>query len=148
MALFYPVGIWIDRRGRKWSAVSSTLTYAMSLALLPWVSGFYSLLAIGLLLGIANGLGTGIVMIIGADISQQTVHRGPFLGVWRLIGDLGMSIAPLMTGALVAVASLAAASFTAAGIGFIGAAIIVMVVPETLRRKNAAAAERDSARRG
>jgi hypothetical protein len=53
-----------------------------------------------------------------------------------------------MTGALVAVASLAAASFTAAGIGFIGAAITVMVVPETLRRKNAAGGERDSARRG
>jgi MFS family permease len=148
MALFYPVGVWIDRRGRKWSAVSSTLTFATSLALLPWVSGFYSLLAVGLLLGIANGLGTGIVMIIGADISQQTAHRGPFLGVWRLIGDLGMSIAPLMTGALVAVASLAAASFTAAGVGFIGAAITAIVVPETLRRKQAAVTGRDPMPRG
>jgi MFS family permease len=148
MALFYPVGIWIDRHGRKWSAVSSTLTFATSLALLPWVSGFYSLLSVGLLLGIANGLGTGIVMIIGADISQLAVHRGPFLGVWRLIGDLGMSIAPLMTGALVAVASLAAASFAAAGVGFVGAAITVMVVPETLRRKPAAVRERDSPDRG
>jgi hypothetical protein len=86
-------------------------------------------------------------MIIGADISQ-TAHRGPFLGVWRLIGDLGMSIAPLMTGALVAVASLAAASFMAAGVGFIGAAITVMVVPETLRRKDTAATGPDPAPRG
>jgi MFS family permease len=139
MLLFYPVGIWVDRRGRKGSAVSSTLTFALGLALLPWVVGFYSLLAIGVLLGVANGLGTGIVMIIGADISQQTEHRGQFLGVWRLIGDVGMSVAPLLTGALVGVASLAAASLSVAGFGFVGAVLMMTVVPETLRRRPAAA---------
>ena len=140
MSLFYPVGIWVDRRGRKWSAVSSTLSFAAGLALLPAVAGFYSLLAVGVLLGIANGLGTGIVMIIGADISRQTEHRGQFLGLWRLIGDVGMSAAPLLTGALAGTASLAAASFGVAGFGFVGAVLMMTVVPETLRRPQAGAA--------
>lgn len=135
MSLFYPVGIWIDRHGRKWNAVSSTLSFAIALALLPWVAGYYSLLAVALLLGVANGLGTGIVMIMGADISRETEHRGQFLGVWRLIGDAGMSVAPLATGALVSIASLAAASLSVAAVGFIGAVMMMAFVPETLRRE-------------
>jgi MFS family permease len=134
MSLFYPVGIWIDRYGRKWSAVSSTFTFAIALALLPWVVGYFSLLAVGLLLGLANGLGTGIVMVMGADISRETEHRGQFLGVWRLIGDVGVSVAPLLTGALAGIASLAAASLCVAGLGFVGAAMMMTLVPETLRR--------------
>jgi MFS family permease len=148
MLLFYPVGIWVDRRGRKWSAVSSTLTFAIGLALLPLAVGFYSLLAIGVLLGIANGLGTGIVMIIGADISQQSAHRGQFLGIWRLIGDVGMSVAPLLTGALVNVASLAAASLSVAGFGFVGVFLMMAFVPETLRRRSRPDAGVDRAPRG
>ena len=134
MSLFYPVGILVDRRGRKWSAVSSTLTFSIALGLLPWITGFYSLLTVGVLLGIANGLGTGIVMIIGADLSRQVEHRGQFLGLWRLIGDVGMSVAPLLTGALINVASLAAASLSVSGLGLIGVVMMLTVVPETLRR--------------
>jgi MFS family permease len=134
MSLFYPVGVWIDRHGRKWSAVSSSFVFSIALALLPWVVGYYSLLAVGLLLGLANGLGTGIVMVMGADLSRATLHRGQFLGVWRLIGDVGVSAAPLVTGALTGIASLAAASLCVAGLGFVGTAMMLSLVPETLRR--------------
>jgi MFS family permease len=135
MSMFYPVGLLVDRRGRKWSAVSSTLTFSVALGLLPWVTGFVSLLGVGVLLGLANGLGTGIVMIIGADLSQGVEHRGQFLGLWRLIGDVGMSVAPLLTGVLITFASLAAASLSVAGLGLVGVALMLTVVPETLRRK-------------
>jgi MFS family permease len=136
MSLFYPVGVWIDRHGRKWSAVSSTFVFSLALALLPLVVGYYSLLAVGLLLGLANGLGTGIVMVMGADMSRDSPHRGQFLGVWRLIGDVGVSVAPLVTGALTGIASLAAASLCVAGFGFVGTAMMMSLVPETLRRRS------------
>ena len=136
MSLFYPVGVWIDRHGRKWSAVSSSFVFSLALGLLPWVVGYYSLLAVGLLLGLANGLGTGIVMVMGADLARGIAHRGQFLGVWRLIGDVGVSVAPLLTGALTGLASLAAASLCVAGFGFAGTAMMMSLVPESLRRKN------------
>ena len=138
MSLFYPVGILVDRRGRKWSAVPSMILFAAGLALLPSVSGFYSLLAVSLLLGLGNGMGTGIVMIIGADIAQEIRQRGQFLGLWRLIGDLGMSAAPLLSGILVGVASLAAASTAAASIGLAGTLVMVLLVPETLHSRSSA----------
>ena len=81
-------------------------------------------------------------MVMGADISRETEHRGQFLGLWRLIGDVGVSAAPLITGALTGIASLAAASLGIAGLGFVGAVLMTTVVPETLRRSANGALER------
>ena len=68
MSLFYPVGIIMDRSGRKWTGVPSVLVFVLGLIVLPLSQGFYTLLGAGLLLGLANGLSTGIVMVIGMDL--------------------------------------------------------------------------------
>src|SRR5690606_6753802 len=133
MSLFYPVGVLIDRWGRKWSAVPSMPLFVLGLALLPLADGFVALLAAALLLGFANGLGTGVVMVIGSDLAVASGRRGQFLGVWRLIGDVGMSAAPLLSGALVQISGLALASGVTAGIGLAGALIMAFLVGETLR---------------
>lgn len=134
MCLFYPVGWLVDRHGRKWSAVPSLTLFALCLLVLPLATGFGSLLAIACVLGLANGLGTGIVMIIGTDLSRRSEDRSHFLGVWRLIGDLGMSGAPLFCAVMVTIASLTAASVVVAGAGFVGAFVMLTRVPETLER--------------
>lgn len=134
MSLFYPVGVLIDRWGRKWSALPSMLLFVLGLALLPLADGYFSLLGAVLLLGLANGLGTGVVMVIGSDLAVASGRRGEFLGVWRLIGDVGMSGAPLLTGALVQLSGLALASGVTAAIGLAGALIMAFLVGETLRR--------------
>ncbi len=133
ISLFYPSGILADRFGRKWSAVPSMTIYSIGLALLPLASGFYTLLAATLLLGFANGIGTGVVMIIGADLSRASGQQGQFLGLWRLIGDVGVSVAPLMSGVLVGAVSLGAASLAVAGIGVAGSLLMGLCVAETLR---------------
>jgi len=133
MSLFYPVGVLIDRWGRKWSALPSMLLFVLGLALLPLADGYFTLLGAVLLLGLANGLGTGVVMVIGSDLAVASGRRGEFLGVWRLIGDVGMSGAPLLTGALVQFSGLALASGVTAGIGLVGALIMAFLVGDTLR---------------
>jgi MFS family permease len=132
IALFYPSGVLADRYGRKWSAVPSMALYAAGLASLPLAQGFYSLLAVSVLLGFANGIGTGVVMIIGADLARASGRHGQFLGLWRLIGDVGISGAPLLVGTVVGGGGLAAASLTVAGVGVIGALVMAFVVRETL----------------
>ncbi len=134
MSLFYPVGVLVDRRGRKWSAVPSMLLFVLGLALLPLADSYLKLVAAVLLLGLANGLGTGVVMVIGSDLAMASGRRGQFLGVWRLIGDVGMSAAPLLTGALVQISGLALASGVTAGIGLAGALVMMFMVSETLKR--------------
>ncbi len=133
MCLFYPVGILVDRRGRKWSAVPAMSLFVIGLVLLPWTEGLYSLVTVALLLGLANGLGTGIVMILGADLSRASRQRSQFLGVWRLICDTGVSSAPFLTSALIGLASLATASLTIAGVGVVGTVLMAFFTTETLR---------------
>jgi hypothetical protein len=106
--------------------------YALGLALLPLSTGFYSLLAVATLLGFANGIGTGVVMIMGADLARASGRHGQFLGLWRLIGDVGISVAPMLTSTIVDAAGLAAACFAVAGIGFAGSAVMALLVIETL----------------
>jgi MFS family permease len=137
IALFYPSGVLADRFGRKWSAVPSMALYALGLALLPLAAGFWSLLAIAVLLGFANGIGTGVVMIIGADLARASGRHGQFLGLWRLIGDVGIGGAPLLAGPIVKAAGLAAASLTVAGLGLVGTLVMAYVVVETLRLNRA-----------
>ena len=133
MSLFYPVGVVVDRWGRKWIAVPAMVLFTLGFAVLPFVQGYYSLLAASMLLGLANGVSTGIIMIMGSDLAPDQ-QQGTFLGVWRLIGDLGMSGGPLALGVLVDVASLAAASGAVAIAGAIGVVLVSFFVPETLPR--------------
>jgi len=130
MSLFYPVGVVMDRWGRKWTGVPSMLVFVLGLLLLPLAQGFYSLLGAGLVLAFANGLSTGIVMIIGMDMAPSE-QRGQFLGVWRLLGDLGVVSGPLLAGVLVNIATLGTASVVVAALGLVGAGTFIYLVPET-----------------
>lgn len=134
MCLFYPVGVLVDRFGRKWSAVPSMVLYVAGLMLLPTADGFPGLFGAALLLGLANGISTGVVMIIGADFARESGQRGQFLGLWRFIGDVGMTTSPMLTSVLVGIASLGAASVSAALIGVVGTVVMIALVPETLRK--------------
>jgi len=132
-AMFVPVGIVMDRYGRKWASVPCLLIFAISLALLPLAQGYYSLLAVSLLAGFANGLGTGSLLTLGSDLAPIKGSK-EFLGVWRFIGDIGHAGGPLMIGALINLATLGVAAAATAGIGLVSAAVMVWLVDETLRR--------------
>jgi MFS family permease len=134
MTLFYPVGVVMDRWGRKWAIIPSLLILSASLALIPLAESFWPFLLVGVLSGIGNGFGSGVVMTLGADLAPRD-QAGEFIGVWRLIADVGAAGAPIGIGALAQVATLGVACLMTAGAGFIGAAIMAFFVAETLQRE-------------
>ncbi|MBI3942319.1 MAG: MFS transporter, partial [Chloroflexi bacterium] len=69
---------------------------------------------------------------LGADLAPRT-HMGEFLGIWSLIGDLGATSGPLAVGSLADMVGLSTGVYVLAGIGFLAAALLGVVVPETLR---------------
>ena len=133
MTVFYPVGIVMDRLGRKWAGVPCLLVMSIGMISIPFSGGFGTLLAASLVTSFGNGLGSGINMTLGADFSPP-VARGEFLGVWRLIGDLGTAGGPLLVSAIAGTATLGAAAFATGGIGLAGAAVMLFLVPEPLWR--------------
>ncbi|HET7195383.1 MAG TPA: MFS transporter [Nocardioides sp.] len=100
---FYPGGWLMDRRGRAVVAVPVVLTVAIACFLLPITSAAAGVAAVMVLIAIGNGLGSGIVMTLGAD-SAPEVGRAQFLGGWRLCGDIGNSGGPLLVSAVAAAA--------------------------------------------
>ncbi len=133
MAMFYPVGVVMDKWGRKFTGVPSLIFLALGLLLLPLTSEIYGYVAIALLVGFGNGLGSGIVMTLGSDLAPAR-GRAEFLGVWRLIADLGNAGGPLTISLITGVASLAAASVASGGLGLVGAFLMLVFVKETLKR--------------
>jgi MFS family permease len=130
-ALFYPVGVVMDRFGRKWAGVPCLIMLSVGLVIIPFTGDFVALLLAALFIGLGNGLGAGINMTLGSDFSPP-VRRAEFLGAWRLISDVGSAGGPLFVAALTSVASLAVASLFAAGFGLVGAGVLAWLVPETL----------------
>ena len=60
-----------------------------------------TLLIAALALGFGNGIGSGMIMTLGADYSPA-VGRAHFLGVWRLMADLGSTTGPALLSAATA----------------------------------------------
>jgi len=133
MLLFYPAGLVSDRWGRKVVAVPCITLMAVGLLLVPLTHSFGTLVAVGLVLGFGNGLGSDIVMTLGSDFAPLR-GRAEFLGVWRLVGDIGTAGGPLVVAGVEATASLGAASFTVGTIGLVGGALVLFRMPEPLHR--------------
>ncbi len=108
LAFFWPGGWLMDNYGRFVVAVPVVATTAVGCMLLPLSTTAVTIGAVMGLIAIGNGLGSGIVMTLGAD-TAPVEGRAQYLGAWRLCGDIGGSGGALLVGAVAAVAPLATA---------------------------------------
>ncbi|MEE2567952.1 MFS transporter [Pseudarthrobacter sp. J64] len=135
MLVFYPAGKLMDRKGRQWVAVPSTLIMGISLLLIPLTGGFTGLLLASLLIGFGNGISSGLVMTLGADYSPDR-GRGQFLGMWRFMSDAGSTGGPVLLSAVTAAATLSAGISATGILGFAAAAVFAVVLPRLKHRRN------------
>lgn len=128
MSVFYPAGKVMDLRGRLWVALPCALLMGLSLMAIPLTTGMVGFILASLLLGFGNGIGSGIVMTLGADAAPPQ-SRTQFLGIWRLMSDLGTSGGPVLLSAITALLSLGAASFGIGTLGLVAAAVFWRWLP-------------------
>lgn len=134
MSLFYPAGLVMDRFGRRFAIVPSFLILAIGMALVPLTHSFLALLGATLLLGLGNGIGSGSMMTLGADLAPKE-ETGQFLGIWRVIGDAGSTSGPLVVGGVADAVGLGIAAFALSGVGVLAVAVFVLLVQETLHAR-------------
>jgi len=131
-ALFYASGQIMDRFGRLWSALPSMIGLGLGHILLAVThdlpAAFLWFVIAAFLMSVANGVGSGILMTLGADLADQR-NPAPFLGAWRFTGDAGGAAAPLALSALTALVSIAFASGVMGVLGLVGAGILLRYVP-------------------
>lgn len=130
MSMFFPAGYLMDKYGRKFATVPAFAIMGIGLALLPFATSFATMSAIGIVIGLGNGLGSGSMMTLGADLAPEGAV-GEFLGIWRLIGDIGMVIGPLLVGVIASNLSLANSAVVLGVAGVSSSLIFFFLVKET-----------------
>jgi len=128
MLVFYPAGKVMDQKGRRWVAVPSMVIMGTALLLTPLTHGAWTLLLAAMAIGFGNGIGSGMVMTIGADHSPR-IGRAHFLGVWRLMSDIGSSCGPALLSFLAATLTLGAGVAVTGLIGFAAAGQLAYWIP-------------------
>lgn len=123
MLFFYPAGKVMDGYGRVWVAVPSMVVLGLAHLLLPLAATAGGLIAVGIVMGVGNGMGSGLVMTLGADLAPPG-RRPMFFGIWRVCSDGGNAAGPFVLAGVTAVASLAVAIVTMGGIGLLGAGLL------------------------
>jgi MFS family permease len=126
--VFYPAGLVMDRWGRTAVAVPCTLVMGLSFLAMPLTHGAVTLGVAATVMGIGNGIGSGIVNTLGADVAPA-VGRPTFLGVWRELADGGAALGPVLLSVVTGLAGLASGIVVSGLVGFAAAAVLFRFVP-------------------
>ena len=134
MSMFPVAGSMMDRFGRRYATVPGICIFATGMVLMPFTGSFTWLLLAAILMRLGNGIASGTMMTLGADLAPRE-GTGEFLGLWRLTGDFGGSAGPVVVGNLADLFGLSYSGFALGGIGYLAVGIFLWLVPETLQRE-------------
>ncbi|MGO2312255.1 MAG: MFS transporter, partial [Brachybacterium tyrofermentans] len=136
--LVIPAGTLMDRYGRAAVAVPCALLMGAGFILLAILGttlagqgttlAVVALLVPSLLIGLGNGMGAGIVMTLGIDVSP--VHdRTRYLAWWNTMLGSGRLAAPLVVTAIALVAPIALAGAATGALCLAGGAWLARTLP-------------------
>lgn len=128
MALFYPSGKIMDTYGRLAIALPSMFILGAAMMALPLTSGALSLTIVAMVMSFGNGIGSGIMMTLGADAAPP-VGRIKFLGIWRVLSDSGNAAGPVVMSVVASVFTLAVGIVSIGSFGLLAAAALRIWVP-------------------
>ena len=146
MSMFPIAGFMMDRFGRRYATVPGVCIFATGMVLMPFTRTLAWLLAVAVFMRIGNGIASGTMMTLGADLAPQEPERRPlssemplstkgeFLGLWRLTGDFGGAAGPVVVGNVADLLGLNYAGYVLGGLGYLAVGIFLRLVPETLER--------------
>lgn len=133
--LFFTSGQIMDKWGRLASIVPSMAVMSASFAVLAFTHDLPGntvwFISIAFLIAIGNGIGSGILLTLGSDLSPKA-SPAAFLGAWRFVTDSGGALAPVGIAAVTAIASLSIAAGSLGLLGFIGIAMMIVYVRKFL----------------
>ncbi|MFC4138819.1 MULTISPECIES: MFS transporter [unclassified Microbacterium] len=136
-ALFYASGQVMDRFGRLWAALPATILMGLGFLALSFTHDLDSatvwFVVLGGVLGLGNGLSSGILMTLGADTAPQA-EPAAFLGSWRTLTNAGAAAAPLLVSAITAATALPLAVAVMGAVGLLGAAGFLRWIPRYVPR--------------
>lgn len=126
-------GALSDRWGRKWLIATGMLLQAAALAAMVVWRGFTPWMAEGVLLGLGTAMVYPTLLAVIGDVAHPT-WRGSAVGVYRLWRDLGYAVGAVLAGVVADVFDMDTAIAVVAAITAGSGLLVVLRMPETLRR--------------
>lgn len=132
--LLFPVsGVLMDRFGRLAAIVPAFTLMGAGLFLLAVASTGLAVTIAAVVIGIGNGLGSGTMLTLSADLAPAVAPSG-FLAALGTIRDAGKVAGPLAVGVITDVASLSVSASVMGATSIVAVAVIVFGIGETLER--------------
>jgi len=126
------VGRMVDRVGRKPVAVWGLVASAFATAAYGMFGTFTSLMVVSAVFGIASGVASIPPPTMVGDLAPEGLE-GSAVGLYKMAGDLGFVVGPLMVGAI-ADAGAFSVGFAASGAILLVAAGAMLTIGETGRK--------------
>lgn len=128
LALSYSSGQIMDRFGRRWSALPTLIGLSLTFSLLPITDSATTFLTVALLMSLANGVGSGVILVIGSDLAPEG-ERNEFLASYRLLVDGGVALTPILISSMAALFGLGGAMISLSAVGIAGAYLANRYLP-------------------
>ena len=136
-------GYVMDRFGRKYTIVPGLILSSASmffLAAIAYTEASFAWFVAGFIaIHMSANIISGNMQTLGTDVAPA-VARGTFFGVSRTVAQGGMVLSPASFGWLTALSTATVGFGFLGATAFVGAIIVISLIPETLRREEPARA--------
>jgi DHA1 family multidrug resistance protein-like MFS transporter len=130
-----PVGHAIDYFGRKPIIVLMLTLTAISTLIFPFTYSFYTIALAAVILGIGTGGAGQAPLALATDATINEPH-GLSMGLYRLFGDVGFVIGPILMGFIADNTNLSMPFYVTTAIIFVNVILVQLFAKETYSRKS------------
>lgn len=118
-----PVGQWMDRGNPKFAVIAGMFACAVSIFPMPFVAGFYPLLGLNVLMGLASGLTFPGSLVISGHLGR-TMGMASLMSVTDAAWTFGLVVSPIMSGLILDVWGVSRVFTVGAALIFLGCLVV------------------------
>lgn len=137
LLLAYPSGVMVDRFGRKWIIVLSTVISGFALIAFAQAPNFLWFMIACTLWATSSGVAAAAPTAYAADMAPPGMNA-PAMSMYRMLADFGYVAGPLLLGVAADVFATETALYATAAMVIIAGAAFAVIAPESYQREPAA----------
>lgn len=134
LLLAYPSGVMVDRYGRKWVIVLSTVISGFALIAFAQAPNFLWFIVACAMWATASGVAAAAPSAYAADMAPPGMNA-PAMSMYRMLADFGYVAGPLLLGSAADIFATETALYATAAMVIIAGIAFAWLAPESYRRE-------------